>query len=266
MPDTLSGTSARPTPALSATSDMPEVEGTTAAAAQAPKPKAAPAAKPEPAPEPEAPAIDHDAIARDRAMIAEAQDAAAKDPRPAAPVRAKYDDPDSYDAALSQHQAELVEWALRNGQRKTAAEAAAKRIHAANQREAETLAASWNRSMEAAREAKPDFDKVALREDVHITPSMGMAIMNASNGPLVAYHLGENPKEAARIARLSAAAQAVEIGRLSAKLGEGETTKPAPRRSAAPRSTAPKAETMEQYAARRLGEIKAERESRGARR
>jgi hypothetical protein len=51
---------------------------------------------------------------------------------------------------------------------------------------------------------------------------MAEAITESSVGPQVAYELGKNPAEAARIASLPPMRQIAEIGQLEARLGTGQ--------------------------------------------
>jgi hypothetical protein len=70
--------------------------------------------------------------------------------------------------------------------------------------------------MLAAGKAKyADFDHVVRNNDVPITEVMVHAMLALNDGHEVAYHLGKNPAEAARIARLPASSQAREIGKLA---------------------------------------------------
>lgn len=69
-----------------------------------------------------------------------------------------------------------------------------------------------------ARERFPDYDAVAHNPNVPISDTMAQVILKSENGPEIAYHLGKNPQEAARIARLPALDQAAELGAIKAKL------------------------------------------------
>jgi len=69
-----------------------------------------------------------------------------------------------------------------------------------------------------AAEKFADFEDVALSPDLAMTPVMAEALLDCENFPEVAYHLGQHPEEAKRIAKLSPAAQAREIGKLEVKL------------------------------------------------
>jgi hypothetical protein len=84
-----------------------------------------------------------------------------------------------------------------------------------------------------AREAKPDFDSVTTNPDLTITPAMAQVIVDSDIGPEVAYHLGTNPQEAARIAALPQHRQAAELGKLEAKLSQPAPA-PAPTRNPPP--------------------------------
>lgn len=81
------------------------------------------------------------------------------------------------------------------------------------------------------RERFPDYDAVARSPNVQITPSMAEVIYDSEAGPEIAYHLGKNPAEAARIAALPAIRQAAELGRLEAKIS---APKPLPKQPPAP--------------------------------
>jgi hypothetical protein len=77
---------------------------------------------------------------------------------------------------------------------------------------------AYAESEEAARDKYDDFDQVARNPNVPITEVMAEAIYASDVGPEVAYFLGSNVKEAARISKLSPFLQAKEIGKIEAKL------------------------------------------------
>lgn len=70
----------------------------------------------------------------------------------------------------------------------------------------------------AAKSKFTDFVAVVMRPDLPVTQAMSEAIRESEIGADIAYHLGKNPDEAARISRLSPARQAVEIGKLEVVL------------------------------------------------
>jgi len=71
---------------------------------------------------------------------------------------------------------------------------------------------------EEVRAKYDDFDQVAYNPKLPITDVMAETIRASEVGPELAYHLGSNPKEAERIAKLSPFMQAKEIGRIEANL------------------------------------------------
>lgn len=192
------------------------------------------------------------------------------DPRP---TRDKFEDPDSYDVALT-------EWATREGERKAVekvgaeraaaeAEAAAKAADArkaSQDAEIARMNAEWTTKVAKATEKYTDYNDVAQNDAVQITMPMAHAIMLADNGPDVAYHLGKNLEEATRIASLTnPVAQAMQIGMLAARLA---TPQPRAARArplepittgVAPADTSGREPSMDEHAATVNGRIAAQR-------
>lgn len=72
---------------------------------------------------------------------------------------------------------------------------------------------------EDARNKYDDFEQVAYNPKLPISTAMAETIQASDIGPDIAYYLGSNPKEAARIAALkSPILQAKEIGKIEAKM------------------------------------------------
>lgn len=193
------------------------------------------------------------------------------------PKRDTFDSPDAYETAL-------LEWHGKQVQADTlkSAEAQAKEAATKAQREAEQSAANtrWTELQSAhmdrrakALEEFPDYEAVVESDD-NITPISepgALAIMALDNGPAVAYWLGQNKPDAERIAGLAPIQQAIEMGRISARLEAAKAQKAAASvsRQQAPmkpvgntQAATPRARTelnMEAYAAVRLPELRAER-------
>lgn len=89
---------------------------------------------------------------------------------------------------------------------------------------------------ETARDKYDDYDQVTRNEAVAITDVMGRTIMESDIGPDILYALGQDPKEAARIAKLSPLMQAAAIGKMEAKLASAPPVK---RTSSAPAPISP---------------------------
>lgn len=162
--------------------------------------------------------LDDKKAAEARAAAAEARAKAletAQAPKPEA-----FDDPADYQAAVTKH---AVQQARAEDLRTEAQDAAAEAERA--------RAVAWNEKVSAAADRFPDFREVVTdNQSLPITPAMAELITENENGPAIAYYLGKNPQEAARIARLSPAQQGVEIGRI-----EGRVTLPPPKKvSSAP--------------------------------
>lgn len=99
----------------------------------------------------------------------------------------------------------------------------------------QTVAQGFEAQVKSAREKHADFDALVYNESLQISETMREVILQSDDGASLAYHLGKNPEEAARIARLAPMAQIMAIGRLQATL-EANAAAPAP--APAP-STAP---------------------------
>lgn len=111
----------------------------------------------------------------------------------------------------------------------------------AAKRQAEVVEA-YHEKEEEVRNKYDDFDQVAYNPNLRITEVMAETIRASEVGPELAYHLGSNPKEAERIARLSPYLQAKEIGRIEAKLSDAPPVKktssaPAPIKPVTARAT-----------------------------
>lgn len=193
-----------------------------------------------------------------------------EDPRP---KRETFDNPDAYDSAL-------IDWSARGAARVASAEATAKAKteadnkakedkkaaeEAEERKQIETTKKAWNERRAKAIEEYPDFAEVTEREDVQISAAMASVIVSAENGPDLAYHLGKNPEVAERIAQLSPALAVFEMGKLAASLAKkpevSKTPPPAkPLGSRANAGQKSRAElSMDEYAAVRLPEVRAER-------
>jgi len=93
------------------------------------------------------------------------------------------------------------------------------------QRQQSELVESYHEREEEARGKYEDFEQVAYNPKLPITSVMAETIQSSDVGPEVAYYLGSNPKEAARISKLSPFLQAKEIGRIEVKLTDAPPMK-----------------------------------------
>ena len=187
------------------------------------------------------------------------------------PKRDAFDSPDAYDEAL-------IEWSSRQAGRAAAAELERRM---AEQKQTEETARTrkqqeeaqaaviktWQEKVEDFSKTTDDFEAVVMADNLRITQVMSDAFMAAENGPELAYHLGKNPKEAARIADLPPIKQIYEIGKLSAQLSRPKSNvsrapdpiKPSGARGdAGPKS--PEQESGDEYFARRSEELRQARQ------
>jgi len=93
------------------------------------------------------------------------------------------------------------------------------------QRQQQEFVSAYHDREEDARSKYDDFEQVAYNPKLPITDVMAQSIQASDVGPDVAYYLGANPKEAARISKLAPFLQAKEIGRLEAKVAAEPVTK-----------------------------------------
>ena len=140
--------------------------------------------------------------------------------KPVAPPPA----PDDFESA--QHYAEAL------------AEQKAQELLARREAEAQQAAIldGYRDREEEARDRYEDFEQVAYNPNLPVTDIMAQAIQASDIGPEVIYWLGSNPKEAARISRLSPVLQAKEIGKIEVNL---TSNPPVKKTSTAPAPLAP---------------------------
>ena len=141
-------------------------------------------------------------------------------PKPVAPLA----DPNDYESA-QQYAEALAE--------RKAHELLAQR-EAAKQQAA--VVEAYQELEETARDKYADFEQVAYNPNLPVTDVMAQTIQASEIGPDVIYWLGSNPKEAARISRLTPILQAREIGKIEAKL---TSDPPVKKTSSAPAPIAP---------------------------
>lgn len=103
--------------------------------------------------------------------------------------------------------------------------------------------------IQTAQKKYADFDDMLKVPELRTIPTnspLDRAIMLREAGPEILYHLAKNPQEIARLVKLDALAQAVEIGKLEARLvpesdsGDGEETKRGPDGKFLPANTSEK--------------------------
>ncbi len=108
--------------------------------------------------------------------------------------------------------------------REVGAEILARQAAQAREIAARAAHEAWIEATTAFRAKAPDFEEIAHNPNLAITPTMADAIRELSRGPEIAYYLGRNPEEAARIAGLPPVSQATAIARLEARIAEPQAS------------------------------------------
>lgn len=122
---------------------------------------------------------------------------------------------------------------------------------------------AWSAQVADAKAMYADFDKVALADNVPIAPHVAEIIRHMDSGAHVAYHLGLNHAEAARISQLPPVFAAMELAKIEVRASapRPRTTTQAPdpiapiKPKAAPKKDPAKMSMAEYKVARARGEI-----------
>jgi len=128
-----------------------------------------------------------------------------------APKESDFDDYTDYAAAKAV-------WAYNSSSRKAQASQVETQHEAAKAERDAAIRAGWQEQVEAAKATYKDFEAVAYNNEVPITAAMGEVIMSSDVGAELAYYLGSNRSESARIAAMSPLAAAKELGRIEANI------------------------------------------------
>ena len=138
-----------------------------------------------------------------------ASELAAKSPtadKDGPPDPAKFTDQAEFNAAVVDYQ---VQQALAKRDAEQAVQAETKRR--------QNVVKAFNERAEAARQTIADYDDTVQSAEIETPQRVLDAILESEVGPLILYHLAENPAEVSRINELSPAAQLKAIGKLEAR-------------------------------------------------
>ena len=192
-----------------------------------------------------------------RRMLEERAAPRQETPKPA--VRPKLDDFDTledFTEAMSDWKADQKIAAVRQ-------EGARKANETARQTEERKKAERLQAWVAAGEKAVEGFSEYIADEDVKVTPIMAEALTEAENGHAAALYLVDHPEEAARIAGLTTAGQAMAIARLAAKAvlpgkKRSQTPPPVKTLSGASKATSdPSKMTTEEYYEYRTKQMRA---------
>lgn len=76
--------------------------------------------------------------------------------------------------------------------------------------------------LDAFRGEHPDFDKTIETATIPFSQAVAIALVEADNGPAIAYHLAKHPDEFEKLSKMSQHRQIMEIGRISASLSPSD--------------------------------------------
>jgi hypothetical protein len=177
------------------------------------------------------------------------------------PKQEDYPNYDDFLAAKTAHSSMAALDARQKRELELEAERQTQVIQGISQQEIQEMARNWADQSEDARQKYTDFDKVIKAVPGSVFNERMARIITASDiGTDVAYHLGTNKEEAARIAQMSDLDAARHIGRLEARLSmpqvKTQTTAPDPVTPVKGKATAtkdPDKMTMDEYRAWRSG-------------
>lgn len=102
------------------------------------------------------------------------------------------------------------------------------------EQQVQTAVRGYEAQVQAVRGKHADFDAVVYNPDLPVSETMRDAILQSVDGAALAYHLGQHPEEARRIANLHPMAQVMAIGRIQASIeaqaarGPSASNAPAP--------------------------------------
>lgn len=131
--------------------------------------------------------------------------------------------PDSFES-YTDYLRELTRYEAEQAVKRTGQQSAEQQQRTATQQRAQQVQQTLQQRMAAASEKYDDFEDVVMTDDLTITPHMAEVIAESEVGGEVAYFLGKNKAEAARIAAMSPLAAARALGLIEAKLTAASAT------------------------------------------
>jgi hypothetical protein len=129
-----------------------------------------------------------------------------------------FEDPEQYQRDMAEYTRKVTERAVKMQLRADRANQEREAAERANRQKAEEHSRAWQQRRAKALEELPDYTDVAENPDVHISNTMALAITSSDHGPKLAYHLGQHPEVAERIAKMPDALQLMELGKLEAQI------------------------------------------------
>lgn len=129
-----------------------------------------------------------------------------------------FEDPEQYQRDMALYTQKVVERTTKLQLKAVEAQRQTEATERANRKAATEHAQAWQGRRAKAIEEMPDYADIAENPAVHISQTMAIAITSSENGPKVAYHLGQHPEIAERIAKMPPALQLMELGKLEVQV------------------------------------------------
>lgn len=177
-------------------------------------------------------------------------------------VPPEFVDLEQYQRDMAVYTGKVAERSAKAALKAAEADRERERITAEQEANKKQVAEAWNSRRTAAMQKYEDYSEVAESPDVPISAAGAMVITSLEHGPEVAYYLGQHIDEARKIAAMPPILQAVELGKLEARI----TAPKPPAMSKAPEPIKPNQPnggaaqvrgddelSMEEYAAKRNG-------------
>lgn len=136
----------------------------------------------------------------------------------AEPEPPEFIDPEQYQRDMAEYTRKVTDRTVKLQLRTERANEQRKATEQANQAREREHALKWVDRRSKALDEMPDYVEVAENPALHVTDTMAIAITSSEHGPKIAYHLGQHPEVAERIAKLPNALQLMELGKLEVQI------------------------------------------------
>ena len=175
------------------------------------------------------------------------------------PEPPEFEDPEQYRQAMADYTKAVTARTVRQQMEAAKAEEQGRLVAQQQQQQQLHQQQEWAKRRQKAIEEIPDYAEVAENPDVMISQAMAVAISSSEQGPQLAYHLGQHPDLAEKIAKMAPQMQLMELGKLEYQLDMAKkpqvTKVPAPINTLSGTAT-PQVKTvedmsMDEYAAQR---------------
>ena len=180
------------------------------------------------------------------------------------PKQSDFPDFDKYQAALSAFYMMRGFDGREAARLESEAKARFEKVQQAKQEQAQEAAQNWAAQISEAQQKYPDFDQVARNPNLPISPALAEQITGSDVAGDLAYYLGKNPEQAARLSSLPPVEMARAIGRIEQQVSAPQpktvSTAPQPISPVKPKATPvldPSKMPYDEYvAARKAGKLR----------